>query len=432
MIKFKINKIMHKILIIGLLILLYGKAISQENLNFAFVDSTTYNYYIKKDWKNLIKLSNKAFSKNIDYYYLRMRTGIAYYNQKKFIKAIPHFIKALNFNNDTIAIEYLYYSYIFSGKYFDAKLFADKQEQNIKQKLLKNNKPNNIFFDYQYTNSNNSKIHYSLQDVFSQSVISDEKYYDFGINKMVKNNRLIYNLYFAHYSNTTNNYHYDQVNGYINNKTNISESELFGGFFYHINNKNNFSIYTNIIIGKSDANSFYRRQGISRYIIPNINFNYYYNFNIFKFRLGNNIFKLDSSLFYYPYIEASIMPLNNNKLEIFYRTEFINNIKTKSYLKKPIYVFGVKTLLFDKIALSSNYKIVNSKNLIEENGYIIYNNNIIKDKILVELSTYFNSHINFFIRYQYINFEDNYILNMHEYINNYKTQTFLGGIKWTY
>jgi hypothetical protein len=63
---------------------------------------------------------------HIDYYYLRMRMGIAWYQKKGYRIAEPHFIRALKFNSsDDVAKEYLYYCYTYSGQYdYAGKLSA--------------------------------------------------------------------------------------------------------------------------------------------------------------------------------------------------------------------------------------------------------------------------------------------------------------------
>ena len=58
-----------------------------------------------------------ALKQDMDFYYLRMRMGIARYNQKKYRQACGHFKHALELNQaDPLALEYLYYSLLFSGQ----------------------------------------------------------------------------------------------------------------------------------------------------------------------------------------------------------------------------------------------------------------------------------------------------------------------------
>jgi hypothetical protein len=90
------------------------KAIRQIALPMPFIKMQT--------GKKLIETGKAAIQSEIDYYYLRMRVGIAYYEKKNYASASQHFEKALEFNSaDVIAKEYLYYSYLFSGREIAAR-----------------------------------------------------------------------------------------------------------------------------------------------------------------------------------------------------------------------------------------------------------------------------------------------------------------------
>ncbi len=90
---------------------------AQETLNFRQVDSLTYQLYENQSWEQVLKTGRKALKNDIDYYYLRMRMGIAAFEAGKPAMAANQFQKALSFNeNDPVAMEYLYDSYLEMGK----------------------------------------------------------------------------------------------------------------------------------------------------------------------------------------------------------------------------------------------------------------------------------------------------------------------------
>jgi len=63
---------------------------------------------------SLIDVAQNAVDNGIDYFYLRMRLGIAYYNKAEYKRAAVQFDKALSFNPWTqTALEYAYYSYVY-------------------------------------------------------------------------------------------------------------------------------------------------------------------------------------------------------------------------------------------------------------------------------------------------------------------------------
>ncbi len=108
--------------------------VNAQEKNFTYYDTLTYNMYLKQDYKNLIKAGNKALNSDIDYYYLRMRMGIAAYNLKQYRLAVSHFKKAAFFDNNDIVAEYLYYSYVFGGMPLEARQLQSTMSPAMKKK----------------------------------------------------------------------------------------------------------------------------------------------------------------------------------------------------------------------------------------------------------------------------------------------------------
>lgn len=115
---------------------------SQRKVDFKDIDKLSYELYLAQDWKQLVRIGKQAIKSDIDYFYLRMRVGIAYYERKNYSKAIPHFQKALEFNSsDDIAQEYLYFSYLFTGQDIVANIIAKGFSKKLKEKLNYNYVP---------------------------------------------------------------------------------------------------------------------------------------------------------------------------------------------------------------------------------------------------------------------------------------------------
>lgn len=80
---------MYRKLIVFMMILGVGftnELLAQQSL--PKVDALTYQLFQQKAWDNLIKEGNKAIQNGIDYYYLRVRMGIAYYEKGNYSGAI--------------------------------------------------------------------------------------------------------------------------------------------------------------------------------------------------------------------------------------------------------------------------------------------------------------------------------------------------------
>ena len=99
------------------------------------IDAKTYKLYTEKDWHSLIKLSKKTLKNDIDYYYLRMRLGIAYYEQHRYNLAYQQFKKAKQFDDNDLLNEYLYYSYFLGGNYAKAEELSNNFNDSLKMKL---------------------------------------------------------------------------------------------------------------------------------------------------------------------------------------------------------------------------------------------------------------------------------------------------------
>lgn len=100
-----------------------GSLNAAEKPDFDKVDRLTYQYYFEKKWDSVIIVGKQALRVNIDYYYLRVRMGLAYYEQKEYIPAATHLKKAREFDSsDPVIADYLYYACIFTNQMEAARL----------------------------------------------------------------------------------------------------------------------------------------------------------------------------------------------------------------------------------------------------------------------------------------------------------------------
>lgn len=98
-----------------------AKVSGQELAGFQQMDSLTYSLYLQGNWKDLIKTGNEAINLGFDYYFLRMRMGIACFYRENYRAAAAHFEKALEFNNgDEVALDYLRKCYEWGGMEIEA------------------------------------------------------------------------------------------------------------------------------------------------------------------------------------------------------------------------------------------------------------------------------------------------------------------------
>lgn len=126
---------MHKRgIIIIFMVYCFLPAFSQNNVSTA--SQETYNLYLAKKWDSLITKGKELLNNGMDFYYLRYRLGIAYFNKRKFRKAAKYFKKAYQMNDEDIYLkEYLYYSLLYGGQKNDAKALAGSFSEKTKRSL---------------------------------------------------------------------------------------------------------------------------------------------------------------------------------------------------------------------------------------------------------------------------------------------------------
>lgn len=123
-------------ILISIFLLLSFTSIVAQNLSLEQVDKQTYDSFFNKDYKTTIQIGNDALKQGIDFYFLRYRLGVSYYENKNFEKAITHFEKAKSLDaSDPVLLEYLYYSYLFAGRNEQANILAATFSEELKTKI---------------------------------------------------------------------------------------------------------------------------------------------------------------------------------------------------------------------------------------------------------------------------------------------------------
>lgn len=115
------DKLVLYLAFILVLIPFFVKAQEEPVFDSKMVEDSTYRFYLDGDWRSVISYGEVALKEDIDYYYLRMRMGIAFFELGRYRQAIPHFEKANEMNQlEEASKEYLYWCYIYSERFEDA------------------------------------------------------------------------------------------------------------------------------------------------------------------------------------------------------------------------------------------------------------------------------------------------------------------------
>ena len=109
---------------------------AQQKLTYPEVEKNSYELYLQGKWQELIQCAEEARSQGIDFFYLQARTGIAYYNLKRYRTASKWFLKAWEKDQSFEWLqEYVYYSLLFGGRAGEAFKMADDFTSGMKEKI---------------------------------------------------------------------------------------------------------------------------------------------------------------------------------------------------------------------------------------------------------------------------------------------------------
>jgi tetratricopeptide (TPR) repeat protein len=131
----------------------------QKVQDYQYYDSVTYSLYLSGKWNELIDLGQDAINKGFDYKYLRQRIGYARFISGDYYKSSKDFEKALSFDSyDQFTLEYLYYSYLNTGKEDFSGIIVKRLGPQLKKSLdIVSYKPlESIDLEYNYKYSGTS------------------------------------------------------------------------------------------------------------------------------------------------------------------------------------------------------------------------------------------------------------------------------------
>jgi len=171
-----------------IMILLCNQTHAQSPYEVAKADSLTYSLYLAEQWDDLIIAGNNAIRSGIDHYYMQMRVGIAWYSKANYRRAIPYFENAhRQFPADIAANEYLYFSYLFSGRKGDANL----QSKNLtKENKAANGIKKMGFFEEIYLESG--------PGIYANESITNRGTHLQGTDSIYSKNYSYQNLFYLH------------------------------------------------------------------------------------------------------------------------------------------------------------------------------------------------------------------------------------------
>lgn len=447
---------------------------AQDRSGFKQIDSLTYSAYINKNYKELFEIGEKAIKQDIDYFYLRMRLGIAHFQQYQYRLAAKHFEQALQFNSsDSLAIEYLYYSHKYSNDDLSATKCLQKstskkaQELSKKQTVLKNIY---LFYGTRFYNSDNVKEHLlddftTEMDQFPKPVvgigdtgtdlyteITCPKTYSniqVGANLRVlpfwqvgiayQNFKIEHNYTIINYKDTlTNNpYKWDGIYLTANARNSIKASQFYLKNTFGILNKFKLSLFANI--QSYTSSKTYDVNYINDTSIKHSNLLLGASFTFMQSFYNLNLGVSTLSTIDKPVIQSDfgvdLFPFANNKLFVSVMGTFIFDGTTKK--NALIFIPSLSYTPTERLTIFGSASWGKRNNWQTNNGYVIYNglfdiNSTYKLSTTIRIykTLYFN------LEYEYLNTISNAYSTLPEIKKtnkvNFVTQSLIGGLIWEF
>ena len=449
------------LLIIAFVIISKYSYAEQDSLDFKTVDYKTYGYYVNQNWDSLIYMGNKAIVQNIDYYYLRVRLGVAYFSIKKFMNAVIHFEHALKFNaHSEFALEYLYYSYIYSSRETEAQLLSKKMSDTLKSKIKipKNTIVSGVYAEGGYIISNNESKNQQIDfdgiaNIYGETDLAKDKYFfNIGLQHNIGKKLSIYQSYNYMTINQTKIIESLNTIQHLDNYQIFQQEYYLSAAWYM---KNGFKLtpafhYSNMK-SKTDSVAF---DTVKNNFVASLSLlKHFSKANVSLYSTYSNF---DKNMQIQAGLLLTIYPFSNLK---FYST---SGVVSKNEFSKPIppetknkkqnntsgmditsdFVFyellGVNLYKQSWFEVSATYG--NLKNYNELNAMVIYNTfDKINYKIETKLFFQLNKQLRLSLSYQYSDFTGTYYRqnsflpeDIQTLQTNYQNHLITGGIKWNF
>ncbi len=199
---------------------------SQENITFQQVDSLTYQYFIKGNWKELINLSKRYEPMGIQSKVLFQRAGYAYFVTADYTMAREQYEKALKFDlGDQVTLEYLYYCGLNLGSQESARYYAQNLFPETQKRLE--------IASFKAVDELDAELNYKSNDATTRS---DPSYYRVGIKTQLGYRLSLYQSV-SYYGQTIDGSRTKQPEYFALLKWKVTPKIQLKGAFHGINTK---------------------------------------------------------------------------------------------------------------------------------------------------------------------------------------------------
>ncbi len=439
-----------------LLVLSFLSLFSFGQQTYKSVDSISYAMYQNQQWESLSNFGEQAVKNGFDYYYLNLRTGIAYFKLKDYNKSLLYINKSLQNNSlSQVSKEYLFWNHYYLNNEKETIQSYKELDDSI-QNRMKYTPPKKIQFVYVESGiklSDNQEVAgnilygniglmhhaspkldlyysytYSQQKLQWGSFLQNEIYVRPSY-KLKKGWSTTLGLHYASYNSktdysaTANYYNSYSKNDYTTDyyttiKSNLKGDFSLGNYFSQFSIQKqwkHFSIAPFINTLYTISNPQYKKK-------ENI------NSTIKEYYLGNQYAERDSmSSKVTVYTDTSYMLVNGGFKLNYYTSRFSLGLEfattAQSNRARQIIIPSFSLNVSDKINISGYYFDKKDATFGMGNGIMLFNNSNDNQKISLTAKYNLSKKTRIYATYQYDKIVDK------RYINEYKMNTIFIGLK---
>ncbi len=411
------------LLIIIVLCLVPHTGFGQDRPTTSSVDAATYALWANQDWDTLISTGNEALKQGLDFYYLRYRLGVAWYEKRNYHQAIRHFQAACRMSaEDDVLKEYLYYSYVYSGREYEAAYLDDTFSTRLRNKLnLADNSLKQAYIAYSYhpgaTSSTTAQFDLSTDAEGYQTITTGYHLVNIGLEHRVGSRFWLQHSYthlqrnYFQYYNIGNTSLLNQddktyVNQYYLGTTALIKPGLDIRFGFH---------YIHLLNYMSSTIPAPGRPGAFSEPVTNVNFvgfvSLYRRYRYLTAGLSSNIGNVNDATQFQQDAMIALFPFGNLNL---YTTSTLSlqteKMVDKNWRDELIFHQNIGMKLSDRIWAEAEASFGEIMNVITYDGSVIFNDtDVIKQKYGLSLHTIITPRIHLRLNYVYYKKESSFV-----------------------
>ena len=394
-------------------------------ISSADVENKSLQLYQQKNWAELIPFVQQSIKEGNDYFYLRMRIGIAFYEQKNYPKAEEQFKKALSFNSgDATAQEYLYFSYLFNAQYVEARNMSIGFDPALKKKT-ETEEPSNVsmVFVEGGTKISDSANYYNKSTNTKSNFFDPAVYVQAGLSHYVgeKGASLLHAVtYFSQRSHTGT---LSQFQYYLQASIPLKHDWTIMPSLHWVNLSNtttsNFPLPPGGPGGPTPPSQTVKT--VNNYFVASMAVQK--RMDYVTLGLGTGYSNMNGVTQLNHYGSLSISPLGNQSF-VFGATAYVHTTDSYSTINTAFAPF----LYFEpikRLSIKAAYFSNQNDNIIEDNGYLVNNSpDLTKSRWSLMLTGQVSNHVSIYGLYQ--------SEQKQEYTQkfNYKYSVFVAGLKF--